>query len=151
MEFSAIQIAVRSGVDVRIMVPKIPDKHAVYLATLSYLKEMVEMGVKVYFYDGFLHSKTMIVDNNKLSIGSCNMDNRSFALNFEDTVLIYSKKYNDEFVKLFEKDIESSVQAELDYFNSKFHRQIDEFIFFHSPHLCGHYTILNEILLRNMK
>ncbi|MBE7073594.1 MAG: cardiolipin synthase [Clostridiales bacterium] len=117
--FSAIAIAVRSGVDVRIMVPKIPDKHAVYLATLSYLKEMVEMGVKVYFYNGFLHSKTLIVDNNKLSIGSCNMDNRSFALNFEDTVLIYSKKHNEEFVKLFEKDVNSSMQVDENYFKKK--------------------------------
>lgn len=116
---SALRIAVRSGVDVRIMVPKIPDKHTVFLATLSYLKEMAEMGVKIYLYEGFLHSKTMIVDNNKLSIGTCNMDNRSFALNFEDTVLIYSKKYNAEYLKTFEQDIEKSQEVNIEYFNKK--------------------------------
>jgi len=66
-----------------------------------------------------LHSKPLIVDNNKLSIGSCNMDNRSFALNFEDTVLIYSKKHNEEFVKLFEKDVNSSMQVDENYFKKK--------------------------------
>ena len=74
--FAALRIAVKSGVDVRIMVPRKPDKKNVYLATLSYLKEMAEMGVKVYLYSGFLHSKVLIVDDNLLSIGTCNMDNR---------------------------------------------------------------------------
>lgn len=116
---SALRIAVRSGVDVRIMVPKIPDKRAVYLATLSYLKEMAQMSCKIYLYEGFLHSKTLLVDDNKLSIGTCNMDNRSFALNFEDTVLIYSKKLNAEYQKTFEKDIENSQQVNLYYFQKK--------------------------------
>ncbi|MBQ8444263.1 MAG: cardiolipin synthase [Clostridia bacterium] len=124
--FSALRIAVRSGVDIRIMVPKIPDKHTVYLATLSYLKQMAEMGVKVYLYNGFLHSKTLIVDNNKLSIGTCNMDNRSFGLNFEDTVLIYSKKINDEYVKTFEKDMVSSQEVNVNYFQKK--RWITKFL-----------------------
>src|SRR5699024_5489815 len=69
---SALRIAVKSGIDVRIMVPKIPDKKTVYLATLSYLKEVAELGIKIYLYNGFLHSKTLLVDDNKLSIGTCN-------------------------------------------------------------------------------
>ena len=88
---SALRIAVKSGIDVRIMVPNIPDKKTVYLATLSYLKEMAEIGIKIYLYNGFLHSKTLLVDDNKLSIGTCNTDNRSFRLNFENTVIIYSQ------------------------------------------------------------
>lgn len=117
--FSALRIAVRSGVDVRIMVPKIPDKRTVYLATLSYLKEMAQIGCKIYLYNGFLHSKTLLIDDNKLSIGSCNMDNRSFALNFEDTVLMYSKKLNSEYDRAFEKDMENSQQVNLYYFQKK--------------------------------
>lgn len=117
--FSALRIARRSGVEVRIMVPKIPDKKAVYLATLSYLKEMAEMGCKIYLYNGFLHSKTLIVDDNKLSIGSCNMDNRSFALNFEDAVLMYSKKLNAQYAKTYEDDIKSSQEVNLYYFKKK--------------------------------
>ena len=94
---SALRIAKNSGVDVRIMVPKIPDKKTVYMATLSYLKEMSEIGIKVYLYNGFLHSKVIIVDDNKLSIGTCNTDNRSFGLNFEDTAIIYSNELRFNF------------------------------------------------------
>lgn len=117
--FSALRIAVKSGVDVRIMVPKIPDKKTVYLATLSYLKEMVDIGVKVYLYKGFLHSKAMIIDDNKVAIGTCNMDNRSFGLNFEDTAVIYSVKFNKKYDEIFENDIENSLLADKEYFAKK--------------------------------
>lgn len=116
---SALRIAIKSGVDVRIMVPRVPDKHGVYLATLSYLKEMAEMGAKIYLYDGFLHSKTLLVDSNKLSIGSCNIDNRSFALNFEATVLLYSERLNEEYAETFQKDIESSREVGINFFERK--------------------------------
>ncbi len=114
--YSAIRIAKSSGVDVRIMIPKKPDKKFVYLPTLSYAKEMADLGVKIYLYHGFLHSKTMIVDNNKLSIGTCNMDNRSFNLNFEDTAIIYSKEKNEEYTNQFFEDIISSTYADSNYF-----------------------------------
>ena len=114
--YNAISIAVASGVDVRIMLPKKPDKKVVYLPTLSYAKEMADMGVKIYLYHGFLHSKTMIVDDNKLSIGTCNIDNRSFNLNFEDTVIMYSKQKNNEYVKQFAEDLKNSTPADSAYF-----------------------------------
>lgn len=117
--FSAIRIAVKSGVDVRIMAPKKPDKKTVYLATLSYLKEMVDIGVKVYLYEGFLHSKAIIVDDNKLSIGTCNMDNRSFGLNFEDTAIIYSRKLNEQYYNIFKADMQTSMVADKEYFAKK--------------------------------
>lgn len=116
---SALRIAVKSGIDVRIMVPKIPDKKTVYLATLSYLKEVAELGIKIYLYNGFLHSKTLLVDDNKLSIGTCNTDNRSFRLNFEDTVIIYSKELNKQHRDIFEDDIKHSRQVDLNYFKKK--------------------------------
>ena len=116
---SALRIAASSGVDVRIMVPFIPDKKTVYLATLSYLKEMAEMGIKIYLYNGFLHSKAILIDSNKLSIGTCNTDNRSFGLNFEDTVIIYSNELNKEYSKIFEKDISKSKEVGINYFQKK--------------------------------
>ena len=116
---SALRIAVKSGIDVRIMVPKIPDKKTVYLATLSYLKEVAELGIKIYLYNGFLHSKTLLIDDNKLSIGTCNTDNRSFRLNFEDTVIIYSKELNKQHRDIFEEDIKHSQQVDLNYFKKK--------------------------------
>ena len=101
------------------MVPAIPDKKTVYLATLSYLKEMAELGIKIYLYKGFLHSKTLLVDNNKVSIGTCNTDNRSFGLNFEDTVLIYSKQINKQYDEIFKKDIKASKEVGINYFQKK--------------------------------
>ena len=117
--FSALRIAIKSGVEVTIMVPKVPDKRTVYLATLSYLKEMAELGVKIYLYNGFLHSKVLIVDDNKLSIGTCNMDNRSFRLNFENAVLIYSEKLTKQHYKIIENDKENSQHVNLYYFQKK--------------------------------
>lgn len=117
--FSALRIAINSGIDVRIMVPKIPDKKTVYLATLSYLKEMSELGIKIYLYNGFLHSKAIIVDDSKLSIGTCNTDNRSFGLNFENTVIIYSHELNEQYSNIFQNDIESSQEVGLKYFQKK--------------------------------
>lgn len=117
--FSALRIAIKSGVDVRIMVPNKPDKRSVYLVTLSYLKEMAEIGAKIYLYNGFLHSKTIIVDDNKLSIGTCNTDNRSFGLNFEDTAIMYSQELNETYTKQFKKDMKSSYEVGLSYFQKK--------------------------------
>ncbi len=117
--FASLRIAVKSGVDVRIMVPRKPDKKTVYLATLSYLKEMAEIGVKIYLYKGFLHSKALIIDDNLLSIGTCNMDNRSFALNFENTVMIYSKKLNQQYQEIFAEDVKNSVQVSTNFFQKK--------------------------------
>ena len=111
--------AVKSGVDVRIMMPRKPDKKTVYLATLSYLKEMAEMGVKVYLYSGFLHSKVLIVDDNLLSIGTCNMDNRSFGLNFENTVIIYSKSLNKNHQEIYAEDMRNSQEVNINFFQKK--------------------------------
>ena len=81
-----------------------------------YVKEMADLGVKIYLYHGFLHSKTMIVDDNKISIGTCNMDNRSFTLNFEDTAFIYSKRLNQEYLKQYASDMANSTYADPAYF-----------------------------------
>ncbi len=116
---SALRIAVSSGIDVKIMVPMIPDKKTVYLATLSYLKEMAEIGIKIYLYNGFLHSKAIIIDSNKLSIGTCNTDNRSFGLNFENTVIIYSNELNKTYSDTFEKDMACSKEVGKEYFKKK--------------------------------
>lgn len=117
--FAALRIAINSGADVRVMVPNVPDKKTVYLATLSYLKEVADMGVKVYLYNGFLHSKTILVDDNKLSIGTCNTDNRSFGLNFEDTMIIYSESLNKEYDNIFDNDMKNSIEVNSEFFKKK--------------------------------
>lgn len=113
---SALIIAKKSGVDVRIMLPAKPDKRTVYLPSLSYAREMAEAGIKIYFYKGFLHAKTLLVDDNKLSIGSCNLDNRSFGLNFECTAIMYSEQLNRKYLECLEEDFIDCVVADDAYF-----------------------------------
>lgn len=116
---TAIRIAVSSGVKVKIMVPSKPDYRSIYHVTLSYLKDIIDLGIEVYLYKGFLHAKTLVIDDDKLSIGTCNIDNRSFQLNFEDTALIYSKELNEEYSKVYEEDIKNSIVADKAYFKKK--------------------------------
>lgn len=115
----ALRIALQSGVKVRIMVPKKADHITVYWVTLSYLKDIVRFGADVYIYNGFLHSKALIIDDNKLSIGTCNFDNRSFNLNFEDTVLMYSEEMAKEYKEYFLQDVQNSQYADIIYFKKK--------------------------------
>ncbi len=117
---SAIRIALSSGVKVKIMVPSKPDHRTVFWATQSYLKEMVELGVEVYLYDGFLHSKVLVIDDNILSVGTCNIDNRSFSLNFEDTVIMYSEELTSQYKEFFNEDRQNSVNVDILYFKRKF-------------------------------
>ena len=113
---SALTIAQKSGVDVRIILPSRPDRWTVFYPTLSYAREMAQIGVKTYFYNGFMHAKTLLVDDDKLSIGSCNLDNRSFGLNFESTVILYSEKLNSEYAEEMQKDMAESNLADESYF-----------------------------------
>ena len=103
----ALELAQKSGVDIHIMLPKKPDKKMVYYVTLSYVKRLLDMGVNVYLYNGFIHSKTLVVDDLATSIGTCNIDNRSFALNFEITAIMYSKSFAQKNKKIFSQDIQN--------------------------------------------
>lgn len=116
---SALKQAVKSGVEVVIMLPKKPDKKFVYLATLSFARELVECGAKIYLYNGFLHSKLLIVDHTCVSIGTCNADNRSFALNFEINAFLYNNAFLNNCYKFLEEDIKNSIPIDITYFKQK--------------------------------
>lgn len=105
----ALEIAAKSGIDVRIMIPCKPDHPFVYWATYSYLGEMVEAGARCYTYDnGFLHAKCMCVDGLVTCMGTANMDIRSFSLNFEVNAVIYSARTTGRLMEAFENDIAKS-------------------------------------------
>lgn len=104
----AIKVAIKSGVEIKIVIPGVPDKKVVYAATLSYARELIKMGVKIYAYKGFMHSKIILYDDIITSIGSANMDRRSFSINFEVNAFIYDKEFNEINRALIEKDIENS-------------------------------------------
>ncbi|GAA2841259.1 cardiolipin synthase [Pediococcus damnosus] len=105
----ALHMAALSGVDVRIMIPHMPDHVFVYRATQYYARQCAKWGIQVYNYDaGFLHAKTMVVDGKLGSVGSANMDFRSFSLNFEVNAFIYDKKIAHELEEIFKDDIQKS-------------------------------------------
>ena len=88
---SAICLASKRGVDVRIVTPGIPDKKIVNQATKSYYAHLIRAGVKVYEYKrGFNHSKIVVSDDKIATVGSVNFDFRSFYLSFECGVWMYN-------------------------------------------------------------
>lgn len=102
----SLKMAALSGVDVRIMIPCMPDHIFVYWATYSYVAELLRSGVKVYIYDnGFLHAKTLCCDGKACSVGSANFDNRSFRLNFEGNAFVYDKDIAQQMDAMFEEDM----------------------------------------------
>ena len=107
----ALRIAALSGVEIKIMIPNKPDHPFVYWATLSYIGELLNEGAEVYLYqNGFLHAKTIIVDGNVSSVGTTNIDVRSFRLNFEVNAFLYNKDIAQQLVDVFEYDIKLSTQ-----------------------------------------
>ncbi|MDD4922769.1 MAG: cardiolipin synthase [Bacteroidales bacterium] len=104
---TALQTAALSGVDVRLMVPAKSDTWVALKGMQSYLAEIMEAGVKVYFYqDGFLHAKTLVSDDIISTVGSTNLDYRSFEFNFEMNAFIYNKDFGKKMKSLFLKDQE---------------------------------------------
>lgn len=107
--YDAIRIAALSGIDVRIMIPNKPDHPFVYWATYSYVGQLLRAGASVYIYEnGFLHTKMIVVDDKASTVGTANIDVRSFKLNFEINAFIYDKKVSTELAELFRQDIELS-------------------------------------------
>ncbi len=105
----ALKTAAMSGVDVRILIPEKSDAYITNLSTMSYLKEMMLSGVKIYFYKkGFIHSKVIVSDDIVTSIGSANMDFRSFEQNFEVTAFVYDEEFAKEVKQTFIDDFADS-------------------------------------------
>lgn len=90
---SAITLARKRGVDVRIVTPGIPDKKIVFTLTRSYYEMLIKDGVKIYEYTpGFLHSKVFVCDDKIATVGTVNLDYRSLYLHFECGIYIYASK-----------------------------------------------------------
>ncbi|NLT95031.1 MAG: cardiolipin synthase [Clostridia bacterium] len=110
----AIKNAALSGLDVRIILPGKPDSRFVLWASMSYVGELLAAGVKVYQYQtGFIHAKTLVVDGQVSSVGSANMDIRSFKLNFEVNAFIYNKKVSAELERDFFNDLKNCKEITL--------------------------------------
>lgn len=117
---NALKMAVLSGVDVRIMIPAVPDHKTVYYATYSYLGELLTIGVKCYLYHkGFLHAKTIVADGKVATVGTANMDIRSFKLNFEVNAFIYGGETPSRLQAIFMEDLKDASQLTLKEYQAR--------------------------------
>ena len=107
----ALKCAAKRGVDVRIVVPDIPDKQIIYIMSKSFFPSLIDAGVKIYkFKDGFIHAKTFLSDDDVAVVGTINLDFRSLVHHFECAVWLYKTSsiidlYND-FSQLFDEECE---------------------------------------------
>jgi cardiolipin synthase len=117
---SALQIASLSGVDVRLMLPQRVDTKMIQLATHSYIKHVLEAGVRVFFYqNNFLHSKAIVADDYVSTIGTANMDFRSYEQNFELNAFIYDDKTAISLRLAFENDLKSCKEITLEQWKKR--------------------------------
>jgi cardiolipin synthase len=106
---SALLLAGLRGADVRILLPDKPDHLLVYLAAFSYLPTCERAGVRFYRYTGgFLHQKVMLVDDMVASVGTANLDSRSFKLNFEITAVMHDRDFAAQVEHMLERDFAES-------------------------------------------
>ena len=113
---TALCLAAKSGVDVRLMTPGIPDKKLVFLLTQSYYEQLLEAGVKIYEYQpGFLHAKSFVCDDEIAVVGTINLDYRSLYLHFEDGVWIYRNQVIYDIKKDFTDTLEYCNPVSLEF------------------------------------
>ena len=117
---TALQVVARSNITVKIIVPKTSDSWIAEYATNSYLGMLMEAGVEVYRYTkGFIHAKTMVVDGVFSTVGTTNMDYRSFNINFEVNALIYNKKISKQLTEFFKEDLKDCEKLELETWKAR--------------------------------
>ena len=116
----ALISAAKTGVDVRIITPHIPDKKYVHLLTRSFYKNLVENGVKIYeFKKGFIHAKNFLCDDGFVVIGSINLDYRSLYLHFECAVWTFGTPIVSDVKEDFENTLKDSMEITPEWIKSR--------------------------------
>jgi len=109
---AALQLAVLRGVDVRVLKPTKPDSLLVHFSMFAFLGRMIDSGVEIYRYGpGFLHEKVFLVDQYVVGVGTANLDNRSFRLNFEITAVVIDDGFASQIEEMFQTDFASAEQV----------------------------------------
>ncbi|RDJ00535.1 cardiolipin synthase [Dyella solisilvae] len=123
---SALRLAVFRGVDVRVLIPSRPDHHAVFLASGLYAHDAVRAGIRVFRYQpGFVHEKVLLVDDDTASVGSMNLDNRSFRLNFEIGALSVDRDFASQVEAMLQEDFEHAHEVtEAEYLKAPYLRRL---------------------------
>lgn len=116
----SLKISALSGVDVRIIIPGKPDHFFMQWAASSYIGELIDAGIKIYNYQkGFIHAKTIVADSTVMSIGTANLDIRSFKLNFEVNAFIFDDRIAKEGEVQFMKDVEESEEITKEIYDNR--------------------------------
>jgi cardiolipin synthase len=117
---AALKIAGLRGVDVRVLLPANPDHFVVYLASFSKLKATGGEGIRYFRYnDGFMHQKAFLIDDVVAGVGTANLDNRSFRLNFEITMLTLDRSFAADVGSMFERDFARAHEVRHDEIDRK--------------------------------
>jgi cardiolipin synthase A/B len=110
---SALRLAAMRGVDVRIMIPSRRDHYVVFEASTLYAFDAIRAGIRIFRYQpGFLHQKVVLIDDVAAAIGSANLDNRSFRLNFEIMVLTVHRGFAAEVEAMLMRDFAQTVEID---------------------------------------
>lgn len=116
----ACRIALMAGTKIQLMIPNKPDHMFVYWATYANAAELVRYGAEVYTYEGgFLHAKTLVIDGEVASIGTTNIDARSFHLNFEITALVYDEVVARSVIDAFDRDKSCAERLTLERYETR--------------------------------
>jgi cardiolipin synthase A/B len=116
----ALKLAALRNVDVRILLPAKADNRTVHLASFAFFDQILPMGVKLYRYmQGFMHQKVFLVDDRLAGIGTSNLDNRSFRLNFELTLLNYETGFIREVEAMLRKDLSLSREVRIEEYTER--------------------------------
>jgi cardiolipin synthase len=114
----ALQLAALRGVDVRILIPDKPDHLLVYYSAFAFARDLLDTNIGIYRYGpGFLHEKALLIDGHVSGIGTANLDNRSFRLNFEVTGIVVDETFASQVEQMFRADFASATKmsvADLD-------------------------------------
>jgi cardiolipin synthase len=116
----ALKLAALRGVDVRIILPNHPDHRLVYLCSFSYYNDLLSAGIKLHRYqEGFMHQKVILIDRELAGVGTVNLDNRSFFLNFEVMGFVSDLHFVEKVEKMLLNDFKISQQVDLSEYNQK--------------------------------
>lgn len=117
---TALKAASRGGIDVRVMIPDMGDSWAAKYASNSYLESLLESDVRVYRYcKGMLHAKTIVVDDSFATVGTSNMDYRSFNINFEINALIYDSVTTQKLLSIYKEDLKECKEIDLNEWRNR--------------------------------
>ena len=134
----AILISAMSGVSVKLLVPNVSDSRLVNAAASSYYRSLLKAGVKIYKYNkGFIHAKTMVIDDEIAIVGTANMDVRSFDLNFEVNAIVYDDVVANQLKKEFYNDLLDAEPIEYEQWKNRpqYHIFLDKLARLFSPML----------------